>query len=166
MVVKFTRPDFRESAHGTHEGSEESPLRRRLSLRVRLKLIYLGLGLALVALLAFHVANPGRRMRNAPLQEGTATVAEKRRADDGTGPARYAVVLRLTDKDGRSHETAIATDPASFELVEEGMEVLVEFQVDARGRTIRVTRILAPTGPEGNGLLTGVPGDEAGSAGE
>jgi hypothetical protein len=144
MATKFKRPDFRDSAHGTHQAAEEPVARRRLSLRTRLKLVYLGLGVALAALLVFEVVNPFRRFSDAPLQEGTATVAEKARADGGDGSARYRVVLHLTDKDGRKHETTVATDAASYGLVEEGAEVLVEFKVNRSGEAVRVTRILAP----------------------
>ena len=139
MGVKYKRTSYRDAAHGRGHAPPVIRWRfRRLTLRQRLLVIYIGIGAFALLLLFHHIkAGPGQ-FEGQPELTGRAVVTYKRAFDEGTPRARYALQVEVELPDGRTCPSLASTDAESWTALAEGQTVGVRYQLNRRGTRVRV----------------------------
>ncbi len=133
MPVKYRRPDFRESASGSHGRFNAAPGRRPLNPRQRLLIVYLGLCGFVVALLAFHAFNPFGRFRGQPTLQGQAVIQAKKVIEsDDEGP-QYFLELRIETEPGAGLTDTVKIDAEHWRQFREDQQLFVTYQVSRSG---------------------------------
>lgn len=157
MATKFTRRSAQERAHKAFERLEPGPESLRPTLSQRLTLIYLGIAVFSIVLLATYILGliPGQPW--AGEEETAATVVRKEVRELPDGDQQHVLVLQLHAPEGRKlpneGKAEIATDPQSWESVGRGEELRVAYQRRKDESTFRVLNVTKRNGAPG-GLAT------------
>lgn len=147
MVTKYMRETVQDRAAGTH-GHGQSPFGfSRMSLKQRLLVVYLGIAMFSILLLATHVAGLLPRGGWGPVLEGRGMIVEKARGPSFTGEALHLAIVAVDEEGTSESEGAppalvrVVLDKANWDRVSEGTAVQVRYQYSNSGRKIRVLRI-------------------------
>ena len=96
MAIKYRREGRTHSALGTHNRYEVRSRFRFRDARQRLLVIYIGIGIFSIFLLAFHFITQRVMTEWLPKQEGTGRVLEKRVEGEGTPDQLYWLVVEVS----------------------------------------------------------------------
>ena len=129
MPIKYTR-----------DGANLDPLHQagrwpQPQLRRRLLLVYAGLSFVALLLIGYFIA-ADRRGDHGP-SETTATVLEKHTLGQG----QFELVLEVALPDSDPVRTSLLTDESSWNGVETGDEIVVEYERPFLSKAVRIYRM-------------------------
>lgn len=173
MAVKFSRTPSRRQGKGSHGRIGNVGMSSPLGLKRRLFIIYIGLGMAAIFLLAFHSTGLFKPSPWQPEQRGEGVIVEKLVYDEGTAKARYYLSVGVYVDDELDSGPAskplidhVATDEKSWKLVGEGTRVTVEYLYNPGNLRVAVKTITLKEAPQSDPKPEEISNSEEGLSAE
>ena len=119
MAIKYIRERRADGARERHNLTVPSPPDPQAALKRRLLVIYLGLGMASVMLLVFHLTTKDRFSSSREPVVAPAVVVEKRVTEE-SGNAEYVLVLEITTVEGGTVEGLASVQKSEWDSIRPG----------------------------------------------